>query len=268
MTILETPRSAHVPPDAEWVARQSRASMGDATRPRVVLCGSFRRDPASLQMSLARLRERFEVLAPRSVSFVDLDVDFVRLPDEANQSTREIELRHLEAISEADFVWLHAPDGYVGTSASMEIGHANALGIPVFTDVDLDDEMLASMTLRVSSIDSVELVVNDTVKPGAGVDALQRYYRRTSERRGWGGESPRDTLLLMTEEFGELARAVRKSEGLARASEFVDTDVALELADVQLYLVHLANSLGIDLARAVTRKEQINDDRARLRVSA
>jgi len=71
-------------------------------------------------------------------------------------------------------------------------------------------------------------------------------------------------MLLLTEEVGELARAVRVRLGVARA-EATDADVGEELADVQLYLVHLANILSVDLASAVTRKEEKNVRRHSLR---
>ena len=55
-------------------------------------------------------------------------------------------------------------------------------------------------------------------------------------------------------ELGELIGAVRK-DGEASAA------AALEMADVQLYLVHLANIAGIDLREAVVEKERINSTR-------
>jgi NTP pyrophosphatase (non-canonical NTP hydrolase) len=231
---------------------------------RVVLCGSFRRDPAGLRRVFDLLIERFTLLAPRAVDFVDQSADFVRLVDEEDESVRMIEQRHLDAISASDFVWLHAPDGYVGTSASMEIGHAQALGVPVFSDTVVEDEVLRGLVHVVGTPLDVQLddVVADVVAPGNGISALQNYYARVAARRGWDAESPRDTVLLLTEELGELARAVRKTEGISRAGGYDNVNVAHEVADVQLYLVHLANALGVDLSRAVSEKERINAARA------
>ena len=70
-------------------------------------------------------------------------------------------------------------------------------------------------------------------------------------------------MLLLTEEIGELARAIRKSEGLKRDAGYNDVGLLDELADVQLYLVHLANSLGVSLDEAVNQKETKNDERFR-----
>ena len=44
-----------------------------------------------------------------------------------------------------------------------------------------------------------------------------------------------------------------------------DEDPVAELADVALYVVHLANVLGIDLGAAVSAKEQANAKRFPIR---
>lgn len=224
-----------------------------------VLCGSFRRDPEGLQAVFAELGRHFHVLSPRAVDFVDDTADFVRLPEEVDEGERQIEERHLSALATADLVWLHAPSGYVGTSAAMELGHAAALGVPVFAACAPDSAVLAGNVTVVSSPAAIEAArLADIGLPGNGLQRLQRYYKAAALRRGWSHESARDTLLLLTEELGELARAVRKSEGIARHQEWAAEDVGAELADVQLYLVHLANVLALDLSVAVTDKERVN----------
>ena len=62
----------------------------------------------------------------------------------------------------------------------------------------------------------------------------------------------------MLEEFGELARALRKHEQLTRHGADLATNEALELADVFIYVVHMANILNLDLSQAVQQKELIN----------
>lgn len=227
----------------------------------VVLCGSYRRDPEGLAKIFEILNRDYEVLSPDGLDFVDPEADFVRLPFEMDEEVVAIEERHLSAIAASDFVWLHAPEGYVGTSAALEIGYAKALGIPVFTDTIPVDETLAAMIHLVEEPARAEEVLQPD--PGAGLVALQIYYDRMVERRGWDDETAKDALLLLTEEIGELARAIRKTEGLARSGGYDGVDVGEELADVQLYIIHLANILGIDLASAVTVKEAVNAERAR-----
>ncbi len=224
-----------------------------------VLCGSFRRDTAGLRRSFDRLGNLTTLLSPSSIDFVDPDAAFVRLAHEVADDVNAIEGRHLQAVANADLVWLHAPEGYVGSSAALEVGHAAALGVPVFCSTAPADQTLAAF---VTVVEGPEAAVQGLVAaPGTGLSGLQAYYGRVAGRRGWAAESPRDTLLLLTEEFGELARAIRKSSGMRRDGEYPLTDVGDELADVTLYLVHLANTLGVDLAEAVTRKESINQAR-------
>lgn len=238
---------------------ESRQDAADSNRLTVALCGSFRRDPAGLHVALESLRARFTVLSPRGLDFIDPEASFVRLPTEVDESEEEIEARHLAAMTAADLIWLHAPDGYVGTSAAMELGHSMALGIPVFCATLPSDRVLAAGVRQVDDPAQVQPdLLEETGLPGRGIDRLQRYYRRAAQRRGWANESARDTVLLLTEELGELARAVRQLEGLARHQEASSAEVAGELADVQLYLVHLANTLGFDLSEAVTEKERVN----------
>lgn len=237
-----------------------RQPVADPHRLSVVLCGSFRRSPGELRALHGLLSRHFHLLSPTAVDWIDPTAEFVRLPHESRDSSDDIERRHLAAIRNADFVWLFCPGGYVGSSAAMEIGFADALGIPVLSDVKPADEALANMVQVVDGGPTLAPVHLD-VLPGNGIAALQDYYRRVATRRGWSSESARDTLLLLTEEMGELARAVRKHEGLLRDGGYDGVDVALELADVQLYLVHLANALNVDLAGAVTAKELVNAQR-------
>src|SRR3954453_17601318 len=79
---------------------------------------------------------------------------------------------------------------------------------------------------------------------GLTLGALQRQIRLTygakDEARGDAA-----TFLWLTEEFGELATALRSGN---------DEELALEMADVLAWLVTLANIRGIDLEAAVARK--------------
>jgi NTP pyrophosphatase (non-canonical NTP hydrolase) len=235
------------------------ASSAEVARLSVVLCGSYRRDHEALERTFDFLRQSFTVLSPESVSFVGSSDEFVRLPWELNESPSVIEARHLNAIASADFVWLHAPDGYVGVSAAREIGHAAALGIPIFTDSLPTDEVLAAEVVLVGDPGCVSIdAITARAEPGHGLNHLQRYYESTASRRGWDKESAEETLQLLRGELEELAVAMAKQAAGISIEEDGDADVSGEIADVQLYLVHLANALGLDLSDAVSRKESIN----------
>ena len=64
--------------------------------------------------------------------------------------------------------------------------------------------------------------------------------------------SPLSNLARLTEELGELARAVNHHHGEKRPKQGEEAgDIALEMADVMFTLMTLANSLGIDLTEAL-----------------
>lgn len=79
---------------------------------------------------------------------------------------------------------------------------------------------------------------------GLTIGALQRQIR---EMYGAKDEARGDaaTFLWLTEEFGELATALRSG---------TQEELALEMADVLAWLATLANIRGIDLEAAVAKK--------------
>ena len=70
-------------------------------------------------------------------------------------------------------------------------------------------------------------------------DTMRQIYLARDEQRGVDG-----TFRWLTEELGELARAIRTSER---------TNLELEFSDVLAWLTSLANLLGVDLADAASR---------------
>jgi nucleoside 2-deoxyribosyltransferase len=107
---------------------------------RCVLSGSFRRDHEGLERVYRELiTNGCQVLSPHRLAFIEQNADFVRDKTEADIDVRTLQDHHLLSISQADFVWLHVVNGYVGLSAAMEVGYANALKIPVFANDKPDD---------------------------------------------------------------------------------------------------------------------------------
>src|SRR2546429_654395 len=72
-------------------------------------------------------------------------------------------------------------------------------------------------------------------------DTMREIYLKRDEQRGVDA-----TFRWLTEELGELARAIRTSER---------TNLELEFSDVFAWLTSLANILGVDLSAAATRYE-------------
>lgn len=91
-------------------------------------------------------------------------------------------------------------------------------------------------------------------------------------QRPWGKPlSPEFYMVALCGEVGEAANILKKAmrgdyelafdyEGQRRLS-LQGQALGLELADVQLYLWHLARELGIDLDQAVVEKLAINEKR-------
>jgi hypothetical protein len=72
------------------------------------------------------------VLSPADPRVVAAQGEFLFVASDRVRSVRLVQDRHLESIRAANFLWLVCPDGYVGQSASMEVGFAAAAGVPIF----------------------------------------------------------------------------------------------------------------------------------------
>ena len=90
---------------------------------------------------------------------------------------------------------------------------------------------------------------------------LQKFYAEKSKERGFDKETAQDTLLLMIEEVGELAQAVRKQAGIKTDDKSKIYSLEEELADILAYLLHLSNILGLDLEDSFWKKEEENKKR-------
>ena len=255
---LPSPNSLLIPtPHAGMVNGPQESAPGFE----VVLSGSFRRDIEGLRRTHEELQDLgFVVLSPTHVDPSYEAKGFVFMRGEETESPERIEAKHLDAIQRAALVWLHAPDGYVGLSAALEVGFAHAQGIPVFCLTEISDPILRQFVQRVDSAKEVVTLIrgNKMPAPAPNVRAFQRYYGRVARQRGYERESAQNCLLLMVEEVGELARAIRKREKLVRHGSSAKVSEAQELADVFLYVIHMANILDLDLGSAVRDKEELN----------
>src|SRR4051794_20369938 len=98
----------------------------------VTVSGSFRRHLAPIAAAV----ETFaglgcRVLSPEDPRVVDSFGEFLFVASDRFRTIRTVQNRHLAAIGASQLLWLVNPDGYVGQSASMELGFAVALGIPI-----------------------------------------------------------------------------------------------------------------------------------------
>ncbi len=90
---------------------------------------------------------------------------------------------------------------------------------------------------------------------------IQAYIWQMNIDRGFNLEDPAKKMLMLTEEVGEVAKAVRKLSGLKFDASTSQSDLAEEIADVFIVLLGLASITDIDVAGAVKSKEEKNSKR-------
>ena len=96
------------------------------------------------------------------------------------------------------------------------------------------------------------------------IDEIQEYIKKVIEIRGFANQRVQDIMLLLSEETGELAKAIRKT--LPEASIDYNkienyTSIEEEIADVFIVLVSICNKLNINLYKAFENKEKKNVER-------
>ena len=102
-----------------------------------------------------------------------------------------------------------------------------------------------------------------SVKPLIEVSALGEALAAFAAARNWDRyHSPKNLAMALSGEVGELSEIFQwlsedASRSVAKTPETA-TAVRDELADVMIYLVRLANVLGVDLNDAVTQKLKKN----------
>ena len=105
-----------------------------------------------------------------------------------------------------------------------------------------------------------------TLPPGLGDSPLrlpdfQRFHLGLDAEKGFSPDLLFNCILLQ-EEIGELARAVRKHWQAQQTSENADSsEIREELADILAYVLKIANYTGIDLEEAYLEKMARNKDR-------
>ena len=90
---------------------------------------------------------------------------------------------------------------------------------------------------------------------------FQKLVRQLVVERGYNQETVPEVLMLLIEEVGELAKAVRKLNGQKTHQDSKVHGVEEELADCLWLIVDLSNRLDIDLEAAFRAKELKNQNR-------
>jgi hypothetical protein len=110
----------------------------------VTVSGSFHRHMHEIGKAVEELAcLSIRVLSPADPRIVAAQGEFLFVASDPVRSVRLVQDRHLECIRASSFLWLECSDGYVGQSASMELGFAAAIGIPIYST-----HMPSDLTLR------------------------------------------------------------------------------------------------------------------------
>jgi NTP pyrophosphatase (non-canonical NTP hydrolase) len=96
------------------------------------------------------------------------------------------------------------------------------------------------------------------------LDDLSRRLRRFAEARDWEQfHSPKNLSMALIAECAELIEHFQwltEAQSHALAADKL-AEVELEMADIQIYLLRLAERLGVDLLAAVERKIILNEQK-------
>ena len=98
----------------------------------------------------------------------------------------------------------------------------------------------------------------------SSINEIQSYIKKVMEIRGFNKEKSSDKILLLVEEVGELAKAIRKNEnnlGIDKTKEYNYSSIESEIADVFIVLLSICDILNIDLLKAFLDKEEENIQR-------
>ena len=101
----------------------------------------------------------------------------------------------------------------------------------------------------------------DAPKTTDSLETLRKQMARFAAARDWDPfHNPKNLAMAMAAEAGELIEHFQwlTPEQAARLPKAARAEVALECADVLLYLLRLCDKLDIDLARATRKKLVLN----------
>ena len=110
-------------------------------------------------------------------------------------------------------------------------------------------------------MNSEQLELWENLKNDNTLMQVQKYIKNVITLRGFSEQNIEKTMLLLTEEIGELAKAIRKektSMSIDRTKIGNYDTIESEAADVFIVLCTICNKLDIDLFSALKEKEKEN----------
>jgi dCTP diphosphatase len=101
---------------------------------------------------------------------------------------------------------------------------------------------------------------------GVSLEEITKRVRQFADAREWQKfHTPRNLLLALVGEVGELAAEFQWMADEAARPELIPKEglarIAAEVADIQIYLIRLADVLDIDIFSEVVNKLELNESR-------
>ena len=106
---------------------------------KTVISGSFDKFKPEIDLTIDEFQDlNVTVLAPEKgwlyiPSAKQSNKHFRPLPTEIGKTIKQIEDEFLKALDKSDILYVLNPEGFIGSSASLEIGFAVGKGIPIFS---------------------------------------------------------------------------------------------------------------------------------------
>jgi NTP pyrophosphatase (non-canonical NTP hydrolase) len=107
---------------------------------------------------------------------------------------------------------------------------------------------------------TAQLTVQDLPNENAPLREVQEYVRKMAIERGHSKQIPVE-MMYLTEEVGELSKALREHIGGDFDAQTSRKDLYEEFADCLYNLLNLANLAKVDIFDAMIGKEKINQTR-------
>ena len=128
-----------------------------ARSPTIVISGSFRKHFDEI-MVLIQMFESIgiTVLSPKKSKVIDSRTEFVLLDTDDVDNPKILQQRHLDAIRQADALYICNPHGYTGASTILEMGWALALGKPIYAQEEIQDFTLKLFGTTIAKPDNVK----------------------------------------------------------------------------------------------------------------
>lgn len=110
-------------------------------------------------------------------------------------------------------------------------------------------------------MDDKQRMLFESLNENVTLNEMQAYIKNIISIRGFSEQKVQDTMLLLFEETGKLAKAIRKTiPNFAIDYKKIEnyTDIEEEIADVFIVLTSICNKLNINLYDAIKNKEEKN----------